>query len=65
MLVLIHTGVPEEIGGRGVSGHLVQAAIDYAASEGLTVVPRCPTARSWLEHHPDQAARVTVDWNAP
>lgn len=59
-LVLIHTGVPDELGGRGLGGVLVQAAIDRAAAEGLTVIPECPFARSWLEKHPEQAARVTI-----
>jgi predicted GNAT family acetyltransferase len=64
-LVLIHTEVPEALGGRGIGGQLVQAAIDRAAENGMTVVPLCPYARSWLERHPDQAARVTIDWPGP
>jgi predicted GNAT family acetyltransferase len=60
-LVLVHTGVPEELGGRGLGGKLVQAAVDVAANEGLVVVPRCPFARGWLEKHPDEAAAVTVE----
>jgi uncharacterized protein len=61
-LVLIHTDVPVELEGRGIGGQLVVAAIDRAAGEGLTIVPLCPFARSWLERHADQAARVTIDW---
>ena len=63
-LVLIHTEVPGELGGRGIGGRLVTAAIDEAAAEGLTVVPLCPFARSWLERHPDAAAKATIDWEA-
>jgi hypothetical protein len=59
-LVLVHTGVPDELEGHGLGGDLVRAALDHAAAEGLTVVPRCPFARSWLERHPDEAARVTI-----
>jgi hypothetical protein len=62
-LELVHTGVPEAIGGRGISGQLVEAAIDFAAAEGLTVQPSCPTARAWLLHHPEKAATVAIDWN--
>jgi uncharacterized protein len=61
-LVLIHTDVPTELEGHGIGGRLVVAAIDRAAREGLTIVPLCPFARSWLERHADQAARVTIDW---
>jgi predicted GNAT family acetyltransferase len=64
-LILVHTGVPDELGGRGLGGVLVRAAIDRAAAEGLTVVPWCPFARAWLEKHPDEAARVTIDWSPP
>lgn len=61
-LVLVHTGVPEALGGHGLGGRLVSAAVDRAAAEGLTVVPLCAFARSWLERHPETAARVTIDW---
>jgi predicted GNAT family acetyltransferase len=61
-LVLIHTDVPAELEGQGIGGRLVVAAIDRAAREGLTIVPLCPFAHSWLERHADQAARVAIDW---
>ena len=61
-LVLIHTDVPAELEGRGIGGRLVVAAVDRAARDGLTIVPLCPFARSWLERHADQAAKVTIDW---
>ena len=63
-LVLIHTGVPEALGGRGLGGHLVKAAVDRAEAEGLTLVPECPFAKGWLEKHPDDAARVSIEWPA-
>jgi predicted GNAT family acetyltransferase len=62
-LVLIHVGVPDAIGGRGIGAMLVTAAIDEAERDGRTVVPSCPFARHWLRHHPDAAARVVVDWS--
>jgi hypothetical protein len=61
-LVLVHTEVPAALGGRGIGGQLVQAAIDRAAADGLTIVPVCPFARSWLERHPEAVASVPVDW---
>ena len=60
--VLIHTGVPDEMGGRGIGGQLVRAALARAVDEGLTIVPNCPFAREWLEKHPDVAAGVSIDW---
>ena len=60
-LVLIHVGVPDAFGDRGLGGQLVTAAVDRAAQDGLTLVPLCPFARSWLKRHPDAAARVPID----
>ena len=64
-LVLVHTGVPDELGGRGLGGVLVRAALDRAEADDLTVVPLCPYARSWLEKHPDEAKRVNIEWPTP
>jgi predicted GNAT family acetyltransferase len=61
-LVLVHTEVPERMGGRGIGGQLVQAALDKAAATGMTIVPLCPYARSWLERHPGRAAGLSIDW---
>lgn len=61
-LVLVHTGVPDALGGRGVGGLLVQAAVRKATAERMTVVPLCPFARGWLERHPDATAGVPIEW---
>ena len=63
-LALIHTEVPEELEGRGYGGRLIVAAVDQAIREGLTIVPYCPFARSWLERHADVADRAAIDWQA-
>jgi predicted GNAT family acetyltransferase len=59
-LVLVHTEVPEALGGRGLGGTLVEAAVDAAAAQGLIVVAECSFAAQWLERHPDVAARAEV-----
>ena len=61
-MVLVHTGVPPELEGRGLGGELVRAAVDHAAERGIILVPSCPFARRWLEKHPDAAAAATVEW---
>jgi predicted GNAT family acetyltransferase len=61
-LVLVHTEVPESLGGRGLGGRLVTAALEAAASKGLIVVPVCPYVRKWLSGHPDEAATAQIDW---
>lgn len=60
--VLIHTEVPDELGGRGLGGVLVRAALERAKRDGLTIVPNCPFARSWLEKHPDEIGDVAIAW---
>jgi hypothetical protein len=60
-MVLLHTGVPHTMEKHGIGGELVRAAVGYAASQGLTVVPACPFARDWLERNPDVAAQVPID----
>ena len=50
-----HTRVPSEIGGRGVAGALVKAALDHARTEGLKVRPLCSYADAWMERHPAYA----------
>jgi uncharacterized protein len=62
-LILVHTEVPDALSGRGLAGQLVAAAVERAAADGLTVVPLCPFARTWLERHPDAAATITIDWS--
>jgi uncharacterized protein len=62
-LILVHTEVPESLGGRGIGGQLVRAAAARAEAEQLTIVPWCPYARRWLQEHPDVTAGVTIDWS--
>ena len=61
-LVLIHTEVPDALEGRGVGADLVRAAVARAEADALTLVPKCPFVRAWLERHPGEADRVTIDW---
>lgn len=62
-LRLVHTEVAAELEGQGVGGRLVAAAVDRAEADGLVIVPWCPFTRTWLERHPDEAARVSIDWD--
>lgn len=64
-LVLVHTGVPDSLGGRGYGSELVQAALERARREGLTIVPHCEFAQGWLEKHPGAVEGVEVEWPQP
>ena len=48
-----HTIVPDAIGGRGVAGRLVRAALDFARAEGYRVRPSCEYASVWMTRHPE------------
>jgi uncharacterized protein len=63
-LRLIHTEVPPQFQGHGTGGELVQAAVDWARTDGLVIVPRCPFARRWLREHPAAVDGVEVNWSA-
>lgn len=53
VMTITHTIVPSAIGGRGIAGMLVQAALDHARSSGLKVAPRCSYADDWMRKHPE------------
>ena len=57
-LVIEHTGVPDAIGGRGIAGALVKAALDHARGAGLRVVPACSYAAEYIRRHPEYADLV-------
>jgi uncharacterized protein len=48
VMTITHTGVPAKIGGRGIAGELVQAALDTARVEGWRVVPACSYAAAYI-----------------
>ncbi|MCM1178396.1 MAG: N-acetyltransferase [Clostridium sp.] len=48
---IIHTYVPDEIGGRGIAGELVEAAYSFAESQGLKLRGSCTYASYWLLRH--------------
>jgi predicted GNAT family acetyltransferase len=60
-LVLNHTEVPSSLEGHGVGAAIVRAALEYARANDLIVVPECPFVRSYLDRHPDEAARTQLD----
>jgi predicted GNAT family acetyltransferase len=63
-LLLLHTEVPEALGGRGIGGELVEMALERARRDALVVVPHCPFARAWVRRHPSAAEGITISWPA-
>ena len=54
-MVIDHSGVPDAIGGRGIAGILVKAALDLARARGWRVVPACSYSAAYVQRHPEYA----------
>lgn len=55
VMTIMHTGVPDQVGGRGIAGELVRTALETARREGWKVVPACSYAQVWMQRHPEFA----------
>lgn len=55
VMVITHTGVPPEIGGRGIAAELTRTALDTARREGWKVRPACSYAVAFMRRHPEFA----------
>ena len=52
-IVLVHTEVPTELGGRGVGSALVRGALEAIRQTGLKVVVKCPFVAAYMGKHPE------------
>lgn len=52
-LVADHTGVPPELGGRGIAAALVERAVTYTRVHGLKIEPRCSYVVAAFKRHPE------------
>ena len=55
VLELYSTYVPAADRGKGIAGQLVEAAVGYARSEGLRIIPSCWYVAHWIQQHPEHA----------
>ena len=53
VMTIRHTEVPKALGGRGIAGELVRAALEFARAEGYRVRPACEYAVAWMAKHPE------------
>ena len=51
-LELHHTGVPEQLGGRGIGTQLVRDALDWCDKNGTQVIPSCPFVAEVIRRYP-------------
>jgi predicted GNAT family acetyltransferase len=57
-IVLMHTEVPERLGGRGIATALAAFAFDYAKQHQLKVRVYCPFVKTYLTRHPELSSLV-------
>ena len=59
VMTITHTGVPSELGGRGLAAELTQFALNYARTQGWKIVPLCSYAAVYIQKHPEYAPLVS------
>jgi len=58
IIYLMHTEVPERLGGRGIGTALASAAFDHAAAHNMKIKVYCPFVQKYLDRHPELAHLV-------
>ena len=57
-ITFTHTFVPPELRGRGLAEQLVQAALNYARTEQLQVIPACSYVARYIQRHAEYQSLV-------
>ncbi len=52
-IALIHTEVPEELGGKGVGAALVEKTLSFIKESGKKLMPYCPFVFAYIKRHPE------------
>jgi uncharacterized protein len=52
-VILVHTEVDEDHGGRGLATILVKSALDDLRRRGKCIVPVCPFVEAYIRKHPE------------
>ena len=53
-----HVEAPPALRGTGAAGRFMEALVEAARRDGLTLVPVCSYAVAWLRRHPELAQGV-------
>ena len=52
-IALVHTEVPEELGGKGVGTALVEKTLNFIEKSGKKLMPYCPFVFAYIKRHPE------------
>jgi predicted GNAT family acetyltransferase len=61
-ITLIHTEVPEALGGRGLGGRLARAALEDARARHLRVIPQCEFVAGYILRHQEYLPLVAPEY---
>lgn len=64
-LTLVHTEVPQALGGRGIGSSLATAVLEDVRKLGLSVVPECEFIAAFIKRHTEFADLVVTRDDAP
>lgn len=60
-MIINHTEVPPHLRGRGIAAKIARAALDYARSHNLLVLPTCPYTAGFIRKHAEYQDLVPPD----
>lgn len=58
-IALVHTEVPQELGGKGVGKILVKKTLQIIKDSGKTVMPYCPFVLAYIKRNPEWRTLVS------
>ncbi|MGV3539329.1 MAG: GNAT family N-acetyltransferase [Rufibacter sp.] len=53
IITVLHTKVPEALGGRGIAAALTKHVLEHVENQHLELVPLCPYMKAYLQKHPE------------
>lgn len=60
VMTILHTNVPQAVGGRGIAGALTRFALETARGQQWTVIPQCSYARAFIDKHTEYQDLLAV-----